>query len=294
MKVFIKKASKGKRIVAALADVFIGLIAFFLIQVFIAQPLVSSTTDYDKYYESYYETLVDSSLFRKNNTTGAYEIIAPSFEEDYNVLASDYYDYYENKVSSFFSEANKSERYEELKENSSVFELINENYVLKENVSSSETLDFYYNAISVAKSEIIDVTDENKSLIQNINFYNQLMVYSSASISVLIFYIVLPLVFEGGQTIGKRMFNLKLVSKKTGFDLKKTDILLRQLFVGVVCILGGFFVSFIIPIIFIVTLFFTKNNQSIDDFLVSTIVSEKTDSSSEDEENILTIDIGEK
>ena len=87
------------------------------------------------------------------------------------------------------------------------------------------------------------------------------------------------------------MFNLKIVSKKTGFNLKKSDILLRQSLVGVVCILGGFFVSFIIPIAFIVALFINKSNQSIDDFLTSTIVYENVQPNEDEKEQNISFEI---
>ena len=86
----------------------------------------------------------------------------------------------------------------------------------------------------LAKEALNDLnnSDHFKSLRHDLNLIQYFIMIPSFTISFLLIFLVPPMIFKNGETLAKKMFNLGLVTKD-GYDVKKGQIVLRQLFLFV-------------------------------------------------------------
>ena len=91
-KVEFRKAGILKRSLAAVIDIFILLLTFFIAFAFVVGPIFSSATDYDKVNEEYMNYLVDSSLYEKDEETNMIKVITSSYDEHLSYFYSNYDD----------------------------------------------------------------------------------------------------------------------------------------------------------------------------------------------------------
>ena len=111
-------------------------------------------------------------------------------------------------------------------------------------------------------------------------------IVSCLGVSTLIFFLVIPLFFKDGETLGKRMFKLCLANK-LGYRISKIQLIPRfLLFVAIVVVL--YFVvgigiislgilTFIALVSYTLTVF-TKGHKAIHDYIAGTIVVDKVKS----------------
>jgi uncharacterized RDD family membrane protein YckC len=118
--------------------------------------------------------------------------------------------------------------------------------------------------------------DGQKSL-QNIQLF---IILPSYALSFSIFFIVIPLCFKNGETLGKKTFHLGLLAKD-GYAVKKRQIVLRQVSLLLYCGLASFVVGigltsfatlFIGVFIYFVATLISKSKRSPFDYLAYTIV----------------------
>lgn len=104
-------------------------------------------------------------------------------------------------------------------------------------------------------------------------------------LSAMIFYFIIPLVFSDGETLGKKIFKLAVISS-TEYKAKRGQIILRQLPQILLLTALFFFVSFVYACIVALGLLlasylfslFTKKKQSLHDLWSSTMVIDATKS----------------
>jgi uncharacterized RDD family membrane protein YckC len=136
-------------------------------------------------------------------------------------------------------------------------------------------LNFYTNAFNDALADLANY-EPYVALAQQINAYFIEILAIGASISMLIFYLLFPLLLKEGRTLGKLALNLSVVNKD-GYHLAWWQHLLR--FIGltitfvlaIYTILGSILVSYTFMI-------FTKNYRSLHDFLAITRVIDRKQS----------------
>lgn len=134
---------------------------------------------------------------------------------------------------------------------------------------------FYTNAFNDALADLAQY-EPYVDLARQINQFFIEILAIAASISVLIFYLLLPLLLKEGRTLGKLVLNLSVVNKD-GYHLVWWQYLLR--FIGltvtfvlaIYTILGSILVSYTFMI-------FTKNYRSLHDFLAFTRVVDRKQS----------------
>lgn len=105
------------------------------------------------------------------------------------------------------------------------------------------------------------------------------------AISYSLYYLLVPLIFQDGETFGKRMFNLCLVNKN-GFQVQKPQVVIRTLPLALIMLalfffLGniyGIMITLFILMVSYVLVIFTKNHTAIHDFMALTYVVDKKDS----------------
>ena len=152
--------------------------------------------------------------------------------------------------------------------------ILDDGSVTKNSEAMKYSKTIYNNAIKdfYAQSFIKKATSQN-SLI------NSLLVLFSSLISLLIFYVLIPLFSPFGRTISKKIMQLSLVNDH-GYLIKKWQLLLR--IIPLLFVIGfiSFTTTLYLQIIFVVILglvslslmIFTKNKQALHDFIALTIV----------------------
>ena len=116
--------------------------------------------------------------------------------------------------------------------------------------------------------------------------YYTLPMVCSFSLSYLIFFFALPMIFKNGETIGKLIFHLGVVNK-LGYRISKLQIIPRYLFMMVVVVALYLFLGTNLWFLGIITFLalasyalaiFTKDHKAIHDWIAGTIVIDKVHS----------------
>ncbi|MFA5235248.1 MAG: RDD family protein [Bacilli bacterium] len=136
--------------------------------------------------------------------------------------------------------------------------------------ATEEQLGTFYQA--AYQSAQLDLNDYGPyaELAAQISSYSLQILAISGSVTVLIFYLLLPLIFKNGQTLAKKLFNLGVIGKQ-GYKLKAWQLLVRflmfaaEIVLSVYTIMGAFLISYTLMI-------FTKGNRSAHDFVAQTRV----------------------
>lgn len=129
------------------------------------------------------------------------------------------------------------------------------------------TKDFYYQ----------DYYQESNKKLQNIQLF---LILPSYVLSFAVFFIIIPLCFKNGETLGKKTFHLGLLAKD-GYAVKKRQIVLRQVTLLLYCGLASFVVGigltsfatlFVGVFIYFLATFISKAKRSPMDYLSYTVV----------------------
>lgn len=282
-----------RRLSASIIDFLLSFLMFMILFIFVVQPLYNKFTNVQEISSSYYSALHNTGLYTYEEETKLCYINTPKFQDQHTATIDDYKNYYEHRIYEYFSSNSMIDVYNQFKIDSGLFVYDNGVYLFKNNVTVTQAKNFYTSAIGHAIDEIFlknETNLANKALIQR---YNEEIIIISLLPPAVLFYLIVPLLFDGGQTFGKKMLNLKLASIETGFEVKKSTILLRQAVVLIIGYLMGFYTSLLSTIAFIVMPFIHKRGASIDDFLCNTIVYENIDIN-EEKGNIITVALKEK
>ena len=136
--------------------------------------------------------------------------------------------------------------------------------------ATEEELDAFYEAeLQAAHYDLLDYPPFS-ALVSQINGYAIQIFIISASISLAIFYLMFPLILKNGQTLGKRIFSLGVVSAK-GYRIKPWQTIVRffvfvaEIAVSLYTFLGAILISYTLMI-------FSKKNRSVHDFIAGTSV----------------------
>ena len=128
---------------------------------------------------------------------------------------------------------------------------------------------------------------QNQSFIKEstktMNLINSFILLFSSLLSMIVFYLIIPMLSPFGKTLGKRFFNLTLVNDQ-GFLTNKLQLLLRTIplvaAIAFISFINSLYISLIFGFVLVLASFsfmmFTKNKQAIHDFIARTIVI-KTD-----------------
>lgn len=290
----IKKVSKIKRFFCDLFDLILTTIVTLVLFSLVFQPLFSNTTKYKTTYNNYYEALSQTGLYTYDKTKYTCNIYVPTFDKDKVPNAEDYYKSYESKVSSYFIGNEKEERFLELKSKSKIFNYVDGKYVLKEDATINDVSSFYVSAIKVATDEIFFANVENANLKKTLNSYYFAIISLSLVTTLLILFIGVPLLLDDGQTIGKKIFNIKVASLKTGYKVKIPTILYRQVIVIIVGYIAGTFTFLLSSLAFFVVSCVNKETKSIADILANTILYENVNPEDDDEVLLVQLQEAEK
>lgn len=170
-----------------------------------------------------------------------------------------------------------------------IFELVNTDInviaVLKDGVAQTDIDAFYTEAYRLALIDF-NTYPPFASLVSLINGYFLEIIGYSALLSFLIFYVLIPLLFKQGITLGKKASGIIVVTDK-GYTMKwwqlpiRSLVLAATLITAIYTIFGSLLLSYTLMV-------FTKGYRSANDFLALTkIVDQKTSKIFDNEQLLL-------
>ena len=294
-------ASTLKRVGAVFIDLVLMVIIVVCLQNWVVGPISNSIYHVDQKTERYKDVILDSHLFVTYNDA-IYQINSKViYDEDkyksvFSTASINSYDFFEPYFEKFLMTEyadnivsdkdkdptnNKSfkEEYAESKSNSELFTYDGDKYVPVDGVDNVALCNFYLEQYDLAYEALYNVDFEPYQLVATINAINMMGLITSLLLSITAIVLFPTLCFRNGETFGKIMLGIAVVSRKDGFRCGKLQILVRfaafiLLEVATGLVLGS--VStwlIIIPIIisfsFVV---FSKGHGAIHDYCAATLV----------------------
>ena len=275
-----------KRSGAAIVD----FIAFTLVSLFLISSAVGPFYD-NKYQTSQLSNAFTtyqkaSYLYAEDETTGQVLFVPndaiPDAIYSYYSIFKNGKTFLEETEPFVFTNAWYNTTILDIDNNSSLFELVNNDLTLRaverSNLSESDQsllTNFYTRAFNDALADLATF-GPYVELAQQINQYFIEILAIAASVSLLVFYLLIPLLAKEGRTLGKLLLGLSVVNKD-GYHIAWWQQLVRFMglsltfVLGIYTILGSILISYTFMI-------FTKNYRSLHDFVALTRVVDRKQS----------------
>lgn len=257
-KVVMNKASILKRVTAFVIDIFAFLCLSFILSSILISPLVGMNGKVKSDRHEYYLEVMETGLFQGSDFDTVDYI-----NEDY-----------QNKIVEFYKKYDSIENFNTMieKNYSQFFEYDEKSklYVPIEDVKGINEV--YLNIMSNDCMKILLQDQDFADLSFRLTTYNMVDILISIGLGGIIYFIVLPLILHNGQTLGKKLLQLYVVSLNGDYHLTPMKLVCRSLFI----LIGEIFMIILtfglIPLISLICSIFTNNKQSLHDLIVSTTV----------------------
>ena len=265
-----------KRFGVGLLDLLIIFIVAALFEFILYISLFKPLGYYD-YKNNVMEIARDSGLFVEHDDS---YIEVDKYYNNHDDLIKNY----DEKITYFYTNdqiaisKNKIDEYNNSKEQSGYFNKIDGKYVVKDGIEKNVLVNFYNNQYSKA----MDLLYENENYSLGIIKTFHIIMYTSLisfTLSISIFYLLIPMLTKEGETIGYLIGKICLIDDRNGTKIKKWQIFMRFITTYVI----NFYIPFFIYVQFqkfnlitvLVTLFmisFTKRNRGPQDFASLSLV----------------------
>ena len=265
----------SRRLVSILVDAFLVFVTFLLLQSFVTPYIANALVKTDQVTEEYKSRLVESKLYQMVNG-GPMKLTETLTEEEKKKDMSAYFQKLDDSITFFYTEFTdleeaKIENYYKSKEDSGLFVLENEKWETKGSATFQELNQFYEKEYSVALNyfghDNICLTLARKITLASIFEY-----FFSLTLPLLIFFLMFPLIFKERQSLGKKLMNLAVVSRKNGLVAKRSQYFVRFLAFYIIEILLTFFTLGIPLLVSFSMLFFSKEKNTLHDYLSATLI----------------------
>lgn len=304
MKNEIVTASIPKRVGSVILDFIIVFLFVILFQNWVVLPISNSAFKLDSLQNTYREKIVETGLFVQNDTaiyelrsTNLYNVETKStILDDKLYQAHEFYEPYFTIFSSteyatkpIFENENGEkvlcfvDIFNNAKEESELFTKEGNNYIPIKGYDNTEMQKFYFNIYEKAYEALYNPEMDMYILVTDINMISVIGFVISFVVALIVFTLIIPLIRKDGATIGKAMFSLGIVTKTTGFSVRKSQTIVRFiafLFLEVILsvMMGNFLIAMVgLPLFVSFTcLVFTKSHSAIHDFCAATLVVDKS------------------
>ena len=265
-----------KRFAVGLLDLVIIFIVAALFE-FILYKTIFKPLGYFDYKNNVMEITSDSGLFVDND--GSYIEVNKFYQNQDDLITN-----YDEKITYFYTNnelaisRNKLDEYNSLKEQSNYFDKVDGKYFIKDGIEKSVVVSFY----SKQYDNAMDLLYENNEYSEGIIKTFQIIMYTSLlafSLSISIFYLLIPMLTKEGESIGYLIGKMCLIDDRDGTKIKKWQIFMRFMTIYVI----NFYIPFFIYVQFksfnlisvLISLFmisFTKRNRGPQDFASLSLV----------------------
>ena len=268
-----KPANALTRFGAAVLDAMLCFLLLTIVSSFISAPIIGNLEGYKANYEIYETKLVSSGLFVKEENVVNVIIADFSMEkvDEYDRKLLEFYEAYpsetENKVESYVESKKKA---------TDVFTYHEENASFEVTGSEAAVSSFYQQAYSDALVYFRTADSEYGAAYSKVYLYTQVNRYVSISAGLLIVYLLFPMVFKNGETLGKKLFSLRLAkADRPEEKASRVQILIRFAVIAFIEVGLSLFFYWIPLILSLCLMLFTKNKSALHDLIAKTTVMEK-------------------
>lgn len=275
----LQKPSLYKRIFSGLIDVVFFLIITLGLELGSFYSVFESL-GYRTYIENVQTMYKDSHLFTYSDKDGYLALNELDKKdvtlEDYDNAIIYYYSTNEYAISN-----NALEKYNKAKLDSNLYDVVGDEYVLKEVVSEESALNF----LSSCYSDALELFYSNPDYIHDSNASHNIILYGTLIVIILsssIYYILIPLVIKNRVTLGELMFKFVLVNNVSNTKATIKACLIRNVVFILFNIIATFliylyidYLAFIPMFITILMLCFTKKNLTPHDYMSNTYLVTK-------------------
>lgn len=298
----IRKPKLIKRFAALVVDIMLWFLVSLMALSFVINPCVNSITNYEYKTNEYrkgmyeigayvyveYKTTSDSYYYEiiGDVTNTSYENLTYNEENTLGItmittsnlkITVEQLDYY---VAMLYTNIGDIDSFNASKVDS---ELFDESGLPLESAKEEDLKNYYFDQYQkVFESEKFKNYKDGYiyNLGDELNTIDIFKAYSSYFVSLIIFYLLIPMLSKKRQTLGKRILNLEVIDAKTGQNASKMQILIR--FAAITLI--EFFLSMILSgllylplLVSIIMMVITLNQSTIHDYISGTRVIETND-----------------
>lgn len=252
----LREANLAKRILATIMDGALFIFTFFFLATLVFTPISNKVFDVQNIEAKELSYAVNSHLYvvEQQNDEGKYEIINPNelntarFKVEELTRYKDkevsfylervkyYYLNFKTGVDITYPEGKDIENYrapnfdKEIKNDEGEYVMPKDYYTEAWFAQKISSITSPEEARNFAAQAIKDFSTSSyiKNIDKIIKKSQILIIVPSFVISFSIFLFVIPLIFKNGETLGKKTFQLGFVTKD-GFDIKRRQIVIRQL-----------------------------------------------------------------
>ena len=299
-----QRASIFRRICSSIFDGIIMILLLMVTQSYVFMPIVIASTDYNARYDQYVEQCVDSKLYVREDDNKPYELKTIYKNEQFEVF------YKDNNIGLTIDDYNKSRAEQKVTINNQEYNLfkLNETNMYIEykldNIDANKTINDgldegrnkYYYSLSVELINKYSEHENNKLFKDNASYLSGLIMssYIYALLFALCFtFLLFPMIFKDRATLGKKMFQLSVISLKDAEIASRVQILIRFVCFTAICIVLGimtFGLSILISLCFIPI---NSKHQTIHD-LVSRTAVVNTSINTESEKEIFGFEVDDE
>ena len=273
----IKKASFVKRIVATIMDGAVALFIFFALYLFAFKPIANVAFGYNSIINEKSTLQIESHLYIKESEESEnYILLVNSSSEDVNFYKDNLRYYYVTFKTTKASDCNEKHVYEENGPELLPIEYYTDDW-FNAKFNSVDNINEIKNASEDALNDFATYLRPYSSKINKISYFIFLCPYI---LSFSGFFILVPLLYKNGETFGKKVMGLCLISND-GYSVKKRQVILRQIFLLIYVGLFSFYVTVSLAslavlglgiFIYFLVAFIVRDNRSPADLLAYTQV----------------------
>ena len=279
MKNEIVKAPFLRRIGATITDIFLVVVLFLIFNSYVFQPMFTKAFDIESKTETYRQIMIDSHLYVSLENGGVDEVIDTYDATTSKITEFEFYQTVDKCIQEFYlkyeQEGINIESYNKAKIDSTLFELVNNEYVIKENISKNQYKEFITTQFAEAENLLSHYDQTYIKLANDLFLFDLFNVSLSLTISFLLVYLLPSLLFANGETVGKKLLALGMVNAKNGFVIKKSQVIVRfVIFYFLEIVLSVFTLGLPLLVSFSMMIF-NKNGLALHDYLSATICVDK-------------------
>ena len=298
----IRKPKLIKRFAALVVDIMLWFLVSLMALSFVINPCVNSITNYEYKTNEYrkgmyeigayvyveYKTTSDSYYYEiiGDVTNTSYENLTYNEENTLGItmittsnlkITVEQLDYY---VAMLYTNIGDIDSFNASKVDSELFDELG---LPLESAKEEDLKNYYFDQYQkVFESEKFKNYKDGYiyNLGDELNTIDIIKAYSSYFVSLVIFYLLIPMLSKKRQTLGKRILNLEVIDVKTEQNASKMQILIR--FAAITLI--EFFLSMILSgllylplLVSIIMMVITLNQSTIHDYISGTRVIETND-----------------
>lgn len=255
------KAPMLKRIGAYIIDFFVFVCFMFLISVIVG-PIINSFQDVKRCKQEYYNIVIESGIYQGTNFDNLAFI-----SEDYDEKITLFYEKYDDVKNYTDLKANEYKKYFEFDEATNTY------------IPTKDEKEMAIVYVAILNNQCTKILSKNSAYVDysiRITSYQTLELLISGVIGAIINYIALPLILKNGQTLGKKLLQLYVVSLNGDYHCTWVKLVFRSIVFILGEILLGVISFGLIPVLSLVLACTNKKAQSLHDFIVGTTVCDIT------------------